>query len=156
MDLLRDDGHILLHLKNNLIALKEMIYGLHQNKLNIRYTEGKWTIKQILVHLIDDERIFTYRKLRYARNDKTPLHGFDENLYTLYSEANDRSLESILEEYESVRNATITLFKHMPETALLRSGKLDDNINNRTVRALAYHIAGHEIHHLNVIKEKYL
>jgi hypothetical protein len=125
-----------------------------------RYAENKWTIKEILVHNIDDERIFAYRALRYARNDNTPLHGFEENDYAKYSYANDRSLDSIFEEYESVRNATLTLFQNLPDDAFLRSGggiDYDGNIINiRTVRALAYHIAGHELRHIKIIKERYL
>ena len=113
-----------------------------------------------MVHNIDDERIFTYRALRYARNDNTALHGFEENNYAKYSCANKRSLDSIFEEYESVRNATLTLFQNLPEDAFMRSGGgiADDGsiISIRTVRALVYHIAGHELRHIKVIKERYL
>ena len=128
--------------------------------LTHRYAKEKWTIKEILVHLIDDERIFAYRALRYARNDSLPLHAFDQNNYAKYSGANERSLESIFDEYEAVRRATILLFQYLPEEAFTRRGSNIDAsgniINERTVRSLAYHLAGHELRHIKIIKERYL
>nr|WP_293304195.1 DinB family protein [Allomuricauda sp.] len=160
MDLLGDDGKVLEHLWQNFMEIRELVQNLPEEKLLYRYAENKWTIKEILVHLIDDERIFTYRALRYARNDDTPLHGFDQDKYARFSKANDRSLESILEEYELVRRSTIALFKYLPEDSFTRSGEGIDFdgsvINKRTVRALVYHIAGHELRHLNIIKAHYL
>lgn len=160
MDLLDDDGSILVHLWNNFVALRDFVQQLPAEKLYHRYEENKWTIKEILVHLIDDERIFAYRALRYARNDQTPLHGFDQDAYAKYSNANERSLESIFEEYEVVRKATIALFQYLPNDCFLRGGEGIDYdgsiINKRTVRGLAYHIAGHELRHFNIIKERYL
>jgi len=160
LDLLEDDGRILDHLWENFLAIKKFISELPEEKLLYRYAEGKWTIKEILVHLIDDERIFAYRALRYARNDQTPLHGFDQEKYALHSDANKRSLESIFEEYESVRKSTLTLFQNLPDDCFMRSGSgIDEDgsiVNKRTVRGLAYHIAGHELRHFNIIKERYL
>ena len=160
MDLLEDDDFVLDHLNDNFFKIKALIYSLPTEKLTYRYAVNKWSIKEILVHLIDDERIFTYRALRYARNDSTPLHGFDENQYTLYTNANTRSLANIFEEYWAVRQATISLFQNLPDDAWLRTGAgLDEHgniINERTVRALVYHIAGHELRHIKIIKERYL
>lgn len=160
MDLLEDDGKVLDHLWENFLRIKDFVYALPTEKLVYRYAENKWTIKEILIHLIDDERIFAYRALRYARNDRTPLHGFDQDVYAKFSKANERSLESIFDEYETVRKATITLFEYMPEESFTRGGKavdLDGSIvNQRTVRGLAYHIAGHELRHFNIIKERYI
>lgn len=156
MELLKDDGLVLQHMKDNFIAIKKCIYGLPEEKLYFRYAEDKWSIKEILVHIVDDERIFAYRALRYARFDKTELHGFEQDDYTFYSDANERSLESIFDEYEAVRNSTIAMFNGFPEEAFMRSGAAVGNINNRTVRALAYHIAGHELRHIKIIKERYL
>lgn len=160
MDLLADDDNVLNHLWENFQEIKKFIQQIPEEKLHYRYDKGKWTIKEILVHLIDDERIFAYRALRYARNDSTPLHGFDQDRYAIQSLANERSLDSIFEEYETVRKATLSLFQNLPEESLLRSGKGIDYdgsiINKRTVRALAYHIAGHELRHFNIIKERYL
>ncbi|MBO0321320.1 DinB family protein [Muricauda sp. CAU 1633] len=160
MDLLEDDGKVLKHLQENFLKIKDFVYSLPKEKLEYRYAKNKWTIKEILVHLIDDERIFAYRALRYARNDDTPLHGFDQDAYATFSKANERSLESIFDEYESVRKATLTLFTYLPEESFTRGGKGVDFdgsiINKRTVRGLAYHIAGHELRHFNIIKEKYI
>ena len=159
-DLLNDEDSVINVLYENAFKLRKFIYSLPEDMLRFRYATGKWTIKEILVHLIDDERIFAYRALRYARNDNTPLHGFDQDNYANYSQANQRSLESILDECQSVRNSTILLFQYLPEEALLRRGSgLDENnniINERTVRALAFHIAGHELRHIRIIKERYL
>ncbi|TGD59098.1 DinB family protein [Flavobacterium humi] len=156
MELLQDDGLVLQHMKDNFIKIKKFIYGLPEEMLYHRYAEGKWSIKEILVHIIDDERIFAYRALRYARFDKTELNGFEQDDYAFYSDADQRSLENIFEEYEAVRNATIAMFNGFPEEAFMRDGTSVGNINNRTVRALAYHIAGHELRHIKIIKERYL
>lgn len=160
LDLMDDDDRVLEHLWSNFLKIKEFIFFLPEEKLYYRYEEEKWTIKEILVHLIDDERIFAYRALRYARNDDTPLHGFDQDFYAKYSNANERSLESIFEEYEWVRKSTIALFQNLPEESFMRGGKgidIDGSVlNKRTVRGLAYHIAGHELRHFNIIKERYL
>ena len=160
MDLLKKDDLILNHLYENFYKIKDLIYSLPEEKFSYRYAENKWTIKEILVHLIDDERIFGYRALRYARNDNTPLHGFEEKDYARYSDADERSLESIFEEYWAVRSSTILLFENLPEDSFMRNGGgIDEHgqvINVRTVRALAYHIAGHELHHIKIIKERYL
>jgi uncharacterized damage-inducible protein DinB len=154
MDLLPDDGLLLKHLKENFDKTREFILSIPEEKLTYRYAKNKWTIKEILVHIIDDERIYAYRALCFARNDKTELPGFEQDDYSLFSNANERSIENILNEYEAVRNATITLFEGFDETALLRKGIA--NKNKATVRALGYHLAGHELHHINIIKEKYL
>jgi uncharacterized damage-inducible protein DinB len=153
IDLLPDDGLVLQHLEENLKKMQYFILSLPENKLDFRYAIDKWTIKEILVHIIDDERIYSYRALRFARNDKTELPGFEQDDYAVYSSANNRTIESILEEYESVRRSTLSLFKNLPDEAFLRSGTA--NNNPVTVRALIYHIAGHELHHMNIIKRNY-
>ncbi|WP_299531244.1 DinB family protein [Ulvibacterium sp.] len=160
MDLLNDEKNILDQLWDNFLDVKQFMYGLPNEKLTYRYAPGKWTIKEILVHNIDDERIFSCRAMRFARNDSTPLPGFEQDDYAKYSKANERSLDSIFEEYEAVRKSTILLFKYLPEDSLMRKGSGIDTdgsiVNERTVRAFAYHIAGHELRHLNIIKERYL
>src|SRR5262245_62166765 len=148
--LLPDDGMVLKHLKNNLKAVKVLMQSLPEEKLLYRYQEGKWTIKEVLAHIIDDERIYAYRALRFARHGATELPGFEQDDYARYCGANDRSIQDILKEYAAVRNSTITLFQGLPEEAFSRTGVA--NKNPVTVRALAYHIAGHELHHLNIIK----
>ena len=156
MELLADDGLILHHMRDNFAKIKKFIFSLPDEKLLHRYAEGKWSIKEVLVHIIDDERIFGYRALRYARADKTELHGFEQDHYAYYSNADDRNIESIFDEYEAVRSSTIAMFNGFPEEAFSRSGANVGNVNKRTVRALAYHIAGHELRHMKLIKERYL
>ena len=130
------------------------INTLSEDKLNYRYAAGKWTIKEILIHLMDAERIFAYRALRFARNDKTELAGFEENDYVPQSNATSRTHQSLQEEYKAVRANTHELFKNMTEEMLDRGGKA--NGQEIAVRALGYIIVGHELHHLQVIKERYL
>ena len=156
MSLLPDDGQILTHLENNFQTVKDFIYALPEEKLLYRYAPEKWSIKEILVHIVDDERIFAYRALRFARNEQQNLIGFDQDSYTKYSQADSRALDNIFEEYEAVRLATVTLFNGLPEDSFLRMGHGTGTANDATVRALAYHIAGHELRHLNIIKERYL
>jgi uncharacterized damage-inducible protein DinB len=154
IDLIPNDGKLLRHLWNNWQSTKHLIQKLPEEKLLFRYAEGKWTIKEVLIHIIDDERIYAYRALRFARNDKTELPGFDQDPYAYYSNANQRTADNIVEEYEAVRLSTIALFDNLSDDAMSRSGVA--NKNEVTVRALGYHIAGHELHHLNIIKARYL
>lgn len=152
--LLPDDGRVLDHLKNNFMKVKKFISSLPKKKLTYRYANDKWTIKEILVHLMDDERIFAYRALRIARGDTTPLPGFEQNDYVPFSHANERSLPDIFAEYKTIRDATLSLFNSFSNEDLLRIGTANDH--NVSVRALIYHLAGHELHHMNIIKERYL
>jgi uncharacterized damage-inducible protein DinB len=154
ISLLPDDGLVLKHLKENLKATREFILSLPAEKLNFRYAEGKWTIKEILVHLSDDERIYAYRALRFARRDPTELPGFEQDDYALHSHANAREVSKILNELATIRRATISLFESFDDEALMRTGVADGT--RVSVRALAYHIAGHELRHVRIIKERYL
>lgn len=151
--LLPDDGLILKQLKDNFQTTKDFVLSLPEEKLAYRYAEGKWTIKDIMVHISDDERIYAYRALRFARNDKTELPGFEQDDYAIYSGANERNIQNILQEFETVRNATISLFDSFTNEAFARAGVA--NGNKVSVRALAYHIAGHELHHLRIMRERY-
>jgi uncharacterized damage-inducible protein DinB len=114
----------------------------------------EWTVQEILQHVIDDERIYTYRALRFARNDLTELPSFDQEVVAANSGANARSLPDLLDEYVSVRRATLSFFDGVPEEALTRTGTA--NGNPMSVRAAALHIAGHELHHLESIRVNYL
>lgn len=151
---LPDDGRILEHMKEQIEKTKEFVYGVPDEKWDYVYAPGKWTIKEILVHIIDDERIYAYRALRFGRGDSTGLPGFEQEDYVPYSRANQRSVKSILKEYTAVRKATLSLFKSFSEEDLLRKGTANNNVYS--VRGLLYHLAGHELHHLEIIKEKYL
>ncbi|WP_187261786.1 DinB family protein [Pontibacter beigongshangensis] len=127
---------------------------LKEQQLNSRYQPDKWSIKEVLVHMVDTERVFAYRALRFARQDKTPLSGFDQDTYIVPSKAASRTIASILNEYAAVRQATIELFKNLDGEALNQTGVASNH--EISVRALGYAILGHEIHHLRIIREKYL
>ena len=117
------------------------------------YAEGKWTVKEVLGHICDAERIFAYRLLRIARADTTPLAGFDENQYVPAGEFGDRTLESLLEEFVAVRAATIALVAGLPEAGWARSGI--GNNSPVSARAIAYIILGHELHHREILMSRY-
>lgn len=134
--------------------LLKTIKDLPEEKLLFRYNEGKWSIKELLQHVIDTERIMSYRALRFSRNDATELQGFDENWYVENSNGNDRNFNNLLEEFTCTRRASISLFKSFTDEMLLLSGTA--NGSDMTVRALGFIIAGHQIHHLKIIKERYL
>jgi uncharacterized damage-inducible protein DinB len=118
------------------------------------YAPGKWTVKEVIGHLIDTERIFAYRALCVARADQTSLPGFEQDDYVRVSGANERSLTDLLNEFQAVRRATMALFSGLPCEAWSRRGTV--NRYSVTVRGLAFHIAGHELHHLKILREKYL
>lgn len=120
----------------------------------LRYAPQKWSLKQLLLHLIDAERIFLYRALRFARQDKTELSGWDENPYAENSFANDRTLKSLLEEFRAVRQSTIIFFETLNNSALKESGVA--NVNEINVETLAKLIVGHNYHHLRIVRERYL
>ena len=154
IDLVPDDGLVLQHLLSNLQMVKDLIGAQPTEKLVTRCAEGEWTIKEILVHVIDAERIFAYRALRFARNDTTALPGFEQDSYAAASGANERPIEDILEELTAVRMATVALFKSLNDEAMMRSGISSGR--RLSVRAALYIIAGHELHHVNSIRANYL
>lgn len=153
-NLIPDDGRILEHLREDLAETSAFLRSLPPERLCHRHAPGKWTIKEIIQHVSDDERIYAYRALRFARGDRTELPGFDPDAYTPETRANLRSLEELLDEFAAVRAGTLTLFAGLGDEALLRSGVAAGNI--MSVRAIAYHIAGHERWHMKVIRERYL
>lgn len=118
------------------------------------YAPGKWTLKEVLLHCADAERIFSYRALRIARGDTTPLPSFDENAYAPMSGAGNRTIEDILDEFESVRESTVTLYSGLPSEAWTRRGTASES--PVSVRAIAWITAGHLLHHLSVIQDRYL
>lgn len=134
--------------------LIRFIQDIPMDKFDYRYAEGKWTIKDILQHLIDTERIFAYRALRIARNDQTALPGFDETAYAGATDANARHLQNLLTELSIVRQGTIHLFKSFTSEDLLKTGTASGY--NVSVRALGYLIIGHQYHHIKIYKERYL
>ena len=128
--------------------------GLAQDKHHYRYAEGKWTPKEVLLHLIDTERVFSYRALHFARAQNVVLPGFDQNVFVDNSDANNRSMSRLLEEYVAVRSATLLFGESCSEETFVRMGTASNN--PFSVRALLYIIAGHEIHHCKIISERYL
>ncbi len=137
---------------------KEVLLSLFQDipeeKLNYAYAEGKWSLAEALVHTIDTERIFQYRALCFARNDKTLLPGFDQDAYVPYSNAANRSKNSLIAEYKAVRDSTISLFNSFDDKAIKRVGIASGS--KMSVRALGFIISGHQAHHVRIIKERYL
>lgn len=152
--LLADDGLVLNYLQDNLRTTKDFTRSFPEEKLSQPWAEGEWTSKEILVHLSDTERIYGYRALRFARNDTTELPGFEQDDYVPYSRANARTLEDILAEFTAVRQTTLTFFNSLDDEALSRAGVANGHL--LSVRAAAYIIAGHELHHINSIRENYL
>ena len=130
------------------------VQNLPMDKFDYRYAEGKWTIKEIIQHIIDTERILAYRALRISRNDSTPLPVFDENSYAANTPANTRSLQDLLTELSAVRHSNLLLFKSFSEEQLLSKGIASDQ--PISVRAIGFMIIGHQKHHQNVFLEKYL
>jgi hypothetical protein len=121
---------------------------------DLRYAPDKWSLKEVLGHVNDTERIMTYRALRIARNDATPIEGYEEDDYVRNGPFGQRPLSDLIEDYIAVRRATVSLFRNLDEAAWSRRGVA--NKNEVTVRALAYFVAGHELHHRRIIEEKYL
>ncbi|MFK8007976.1 MAG: DinB family protein [Saprospiraceae bacterium] len=118
-----------------------------------KYAPEKWTIKEVMIHIMDAERIFVYRALRVARNDQTPMPGFEQNDYIPFYNTIQRSGSSIMAEYESVRNSTILLFENLSEEDWGRLGEASGS--PVSVLALGYMIAGHELHHVQLLHERY-
>jgi DinB superfamily len=145
---------VIAALNNQIDSTLAFLHGLSESQGELRYAPGKWSIKEVIGHLIDAERIFAYRALRFARNDQSALPGFDENSYVANSNYGTRQLSDLAEEFELVRKANIYLFCHLGREDWDRRGKANDN--EISVRALAYNIAGHELHHLGIIRERYL
>jgi len=135
-------------------ATARFLATVPEARASYRYAPGKWSLREIIGHLSDTERIFSYRMLRIARGDETPLAGFDENVYVPAAGFARRSLADVAAEFTAVRDATIALTRSLDDAAAARHGSA--NGQPISARALAWIIAGHELHHLEVIGEKYL
>ena len=148
------DVNLIEELEISLHDFIRFVQNIPMDKFDYRYAEGKWTIKDIIQHLIDSERVFAYRALRIARNDKTPLPGFEENNFANEASGNDRKLQEMLTELALVRQSTIMLFKNFSEEILLRTGTASEK--QVSVRALGFIIIGHQKHHQKIFIERYL
>ncbi|MGM0834577.1 MAG: DinB family protein [Bacillota bacterium] len=147
-------GNLLEILEDQIKEAVTFFSGLSEEQGNLAYANGKWTVKEVIGHIIDTERIMSYRLLRISRGDKSPLAGFSEEDYAVEGKFTERMLTELVEELQTVRKSTISLLRGMPEHVWLRGG-----IANElpvTAQAVAYIIAGHLIHHLNIIEERYL
>ena len=147
------DGDLLALLQNQHRAMQQMLAPLTPEQAKHRYASGKWSVTEVIGHLADTERIFAYRALRFARNDTTALSGFDENHYVPAGHFDERSLGDVAAEFATVRAGTLALFRGFGADAFGRSGSADGQ--PITVRALAYIIAGHEKHHIELLKSRY-
>ena len=134
--------------------IQSFFVKLPKEKLDYRYAPGKWTPKDILQHITDTERVFAYRAFYFSRCMTANLVGFDENMFAENAQAGKKTLSELLEEYVSVRNSTISLFKNFNNNQLISIGVA--NGNNLSVRAAGFIICGHGIHHCNIIKERYI
>jgi hypothetical protein len=128
--------------------------GLTEDQGNYAYAEGKWTIKQLLNHMNDGERVMSYRALSFARNDANELPGFEQDDWVAVDNTANLTLAELIDEFEAIRRATVLMFRHLGDEAWTRQGIASEN--PVSVRALAYIIAGHERHHVGILKEKYL
>lgn len=141
-------------LEISLHSFIRFVQEIPMDKFDFRYAEEKWTIKDIIQHIIDTERIFSYRALRISRNDPTSLPGFDENNFVDNTDANSRSIKNLLEEFSAVRYSTLYLFKSFSNEQLLRLGNVSKN--KISVRALGFLVIGHQNHHQKIFSERYL
>jgi uncharacterized damage-inducible protein DinB len=148
------DGDLVDALRSQIGETLSLVRAIPEERASHRYAPGKWSIKEVVGHMSDVERIMGYRMLRIARGDTTPLAGFDENAYVPIANFEARSLASLAGEFEQVRRATVAFVEHLDADAAGRRG----TANNLEIsaRALAYIIAGHERHHVRILRERYL
>ena len=147
------EGDLLKILADQLDDLAARMARVPVEKEQYRYGPDKWTVTEVIGHIADAERVFAYRILRFARQDATPLSGFDETTWTPASNYGRRRLADVVAELRAVRQATLALLRGLEPEAFTRTGTA--NNSSITVRALAYTIAGHERHHMQVLKERY-
>jgi hypothetical protein len=147
-------GDVLESLKRQVDDTGALVGGLSEREAEYRYADGKWSIKEVVGHVADTERIFVYRALCFARGEPSGLPGFDENEYVRHARFGARRLPDLLAELRVVRAATLSFFSGLDTEELLRRG----SANNReySVRAIAYIIAGHERHHAKVLADRYV
>jgi len=148
------DGDIVTGLAEQIEDTLDLFRWLPEDRAATRYAPGKWSIKEVAGHLIDSERIFAYRALRFARGDRQPLAGFEQDQYIPAANFDARSMKDLADEFEHVRRSTILLFRSLDGEAWARRGIASEA--EVSVLALAYIIAGHERHHMGVVRSRYL
>lgn len=149
-----EDNDILATLENQKQDMSDLLNGLGEEAAAFRYAPDKWSVKEVIGHIIDVERVFSHRALRFARNDKTPLPEFDQDMYIDQANFDSRSLIDIADEYRTVRESTLYMFYSFNEEYFSREGTASGV--KFTVRAIPFIIAGHEVHHHQILKEQYL
>lgn len=147
------EGDIVARLEQQRRDLVLLLSGRSEQDGDFSYAAGKWTVKQVLGHINDTERIFVYRALRIARGDKTPLPGFEQDNYVHDGGFELRSLADLIEDFIAVRRASVSLFRNLPDAAWTRTGTASNH--DFSVRAFAYMTAGHELHHTKILATKY-
>jgi uncharacterized damage-inducible protein DinB len=148
------EGEVVATLSRQLEETISTLRGLTETQADSRYAPDKWSIKELVGHMIDSERIFAYRALRFARNDQTPLPGYEQDDYVRAGNFGGRSMRDLADEFEQARRANLHLFRSLEDEAWLRRGTANDS--EVSVRALAYILAGHETHHMQVLRTRYL
>ena len=141
-------------LRNSTSELFDMLNAIPKEKYEYRYAEGKWTVKDVVQHMIDGERVFTYRALRFARKDDTPLPGFEENLFAQTAKADKRNWNDLVEEFSALRKASEAMFASFDNDQLEATGVANER--STYVLGIGYILAGHVLHHCQIIKERYL
>lgn len=152
MQVQEDDLNIAFNNQSEILDL--FLHSIPESKAGYAYAEGKWTVKQLLQHMIDAERIFAHRALWFARQSPAPLSGFDENEFAAIADVNNRTLQSLVEEMIAVRNSTASLFQSFSDRELNTAGTA--NNHSITVNALGFVTIGHFQHHKRILKERYL
>lgn len=147
-------GDVTATLSRQLENTLALLRSINEEQANSRYAEGKWSIKELVGHIIDSERIFGYRALRFARNDQTPLPGYEQDDYINNARFGECSLSDLAEEFEHVRKANLCLFRQFDDEMWQRQGEANEQMVS--VRALAHIIAGHETHHMQILRTQYL
>ena len=148
------DGKLFEELEISQHDFIRFVQNIPMDKFDYRYAAGKWTIKDIIQHIMDSERIFVYRALRFSRNDQTPLPSFEEDDYAHNTNANGRSIQDLLTEFSALRHSTLLFYKSLSEEQLKRIGIASGN--QISVRALGFVLIGHQKHHQKVFEERYL
>ena len=148
------ETNVVAALENQVADLQNLFADVSDEKANFRYAEGKWSIKELLGHIIDGERVFSYRALRISRGDATPLAGFEENSYVANSNFGNTKLADLIAEFSSLRQSNVLLFKNLSDQSWLNTGTASDA--TVSVRALAFIMVGHIRHHANILRERYL
>ncbi len=154
IEILDGVSNLLQHLEASLELFEQILYEVDEEKYEFSYQAGKWTLKEVVQHLIDAERVFVYRALRFSRKDATPLMGYEENSYVSNYEINKRDFNTLLDEFCLLRRSTILMFQGFDKEILDLRGTADGN--SISVRALGFICSGHVLHHLKIIQERYV